>query len=168
MPRLLFFSTYPLEGGIEFFKSCLSMIKELLKTYTCMIHSLDLFRMPSSLKKGVWWSFFRASNGSYRSLHSDFLFARVIRVIVLWRVRFILRLRQSELHYLSVITESTTLGVISQWDSISFEYWMITLLFRGNRQINIEFFFNCWDYNLCMKYALVRGLHFHLFIYFVP
>ena len=63
------------------------MIKELLKTNTCtMIHSLDLFRMPSSLKKGT-------SNGSYRSLYSDFLFARVIRVIVLWRVRFILRLR---------------------------------------------------------------------------
>lgn len=72
--------------------------------------------------------FFRASNGSYRSFDSDFLFARVIRVIVLWRVRFILRLRQSEFHYLSVITELTTLGVISKLDSINtFEYEMITL-----------------------------------------
>ena len=74
-----FFSYILKRVGIELFKSCLSMIKELLKTNTCMIHSLDLFRMPSSLKKG-------ASNGSYRSLYSDFLFARVIRVIVLWRV----------------------------------------------------------------------------------
>lgn len=80
-----FFSYILKRVGIELFKSCLSMIKELLKTNTCMIHSLDLFRMPSSLKKG-------ASNGSYRSLYSDFLFARVIRVIVLWRVRFRLRL----------------------------------------------------------------------------
>ena len=114
--------------------------------------------------------FFRASNGSYRSFDSDFLFARVIRVIVLWRVRFILRLRQSEFHYLSVITEWTTLGVISKLDSINtFEYEMITLLFRGNRQINIEFFFNCWNaWNMLWWWDFICVCFFsfiYLFIY---